>query len=168
MMVALTSILLAFTLLLQTGVDAARAEVLGPQTICFRYSSFALDAGERIESEQMGIHGVVVRIEGPSGSYQVSENEAYRTPTRLGTRVYREGDTSIFRSRARPYSYAFVAPSEFSPEQPTMIAIISGDVLSGGRRDASFYRRLTVADPSRIRCDHSYLYGFDAVLGNVR
>ncbi len=167
-MVAVPSILLAFTLFLQTGVDAPRAEVRGPKTICFRYSSFALDAGERIEGEQMGIHGVVVRIEGPSGSYQVSENEAYRTPARLGTRVYREGEVSIFRSRARPYSYAFVSPTASSPDQPRMIAIISGDALSGGRSDASFYRRLTVADPSRIRCDHSYLYGFDAMLGNVR
>ena len=167
-MVTLTSILVAVTLLSQTGVDVPRAEVRGPKTICFRYSSFALIAGERIETEQMGIHGVVVRIEGPSGSYQVSENEAYRTPARLGTRVYREGDTSIFRSRARPYRYAFVAPTEFSPDQPRMIAIISGDALSGGRSDASFYRRLTVADPSGIRCDHSYLYGFDTVLGNVR
>ncbi|HWQ86172.1 hypothetical protein [Brevundimonas sp.] len=167
-MVAAIPILLAFTLLLQTGVDAPRAEVRGPKTICFRYSSFALDAGERIESEQMGLHGVVVRIEGPSGSYQVSENEAYRTPARPGTRVYQEGDTSIFRSRARPFSYAFFAPTGFSPDRPRMIAVISGAVLSGGRGDASFYRRLTIADPSRMRCDHSYLYGFDAVLGNVR
>jgi hypothetical protein len=167
-MVALTSMLLAFTLLLQTRVDAPRAEVRGPKTICFRHSSFALNAGERIEGEQVGTHGVVVRIEGPSGSYQVSENEIYRTPARLGTRVYREGDVSIFRSRAGPYSYAFVAPTEFSPDQPRILAIISGEALSGGRSDASFYRRLIVADPSRIRCDHSYLYGFDAVLGNVR
>lgn len=167
-MVAIPSMLLAFTVLLQTGAAAPRAEVLGPKTVCFRYSGFALDAGERIVGEQVGIHGVVVRIEGPSGSYQVSENEAYRTPARLGTRVYREGDVSIFRSRARPYSYAFVAPTEFSPDQPRMIAIISGDALSGSRSDASFYRRLTVADPSRLRCDRSYLYGFDAVLGNVR
>ena len=167
-MITVTSIFLAFNLLLQTGGDVPRAEVRGPKTICFRYSSFALDAGERIESEQMGIHGVSVRIEGPSGSYQISENEIYRTPARLGTRVYREGETSIFRSQARPYRYAFVAPTEFWPDQPRMIAVISGDVLSGGRGDASVYRRLTITDPSRIRCDHSYLYGFDAVLGNVR
>ena len=167
-MVTVPSILLAFTLLLQTGVDAPRAEVSGPKTVCFRYSSFALKAGERIVREQVGIHGVVVRIEGPFGSYQVSENEAYRTPARLGTRVSREGDTSIFRSRARPYSYAFVAPTEFSPDQPTMIGVISGDALSGRTNDASIYRRLTIGDPSRVRCNHSYLYGFDAVLGNVR
>lgn len=167
-MVAVPSILLALTLLLQAGVDAPLAEVLGPKTVCFRYSSFALNAGERIVGEQVGIHGVVVRIEGPSGSYQVSENEAYRTPARLGTRVYREGDTSVFRSRARPYSYAFVAPTEFSPDQPRMIAVISGYALSGRRNDASFYGRLTIGAPARVRCDHSYRYGFDAVLGDVR
>lgn len=167
-MIDLTSISLAFALLLQTGVDAPPAEVRGPKTICFGYSSFALIAGERSELEHVGIHGVVVRIEGPYGSYQVAENEIYRTPARFGTRVYREGDVSVFRSRVRPYSYAFVVPSRVSPDQPRMIAIISGDALSGGRSDASIYRRLTVADPSRIRCDHSYLYGFDVVLGNVR
>ena len=167
-MVASTSILLALSLLLQTGVDAPRSEVRGPKTLCFRYSSFALNTGERIESEQMGIHGVLVRIEGPSGSYQVSENEAYRTPVRLGTRVHQEGGVSIFRSRARPYSYAFVAPTEFSPDQPRMIAVISGYALSGRRNDASLYGRLTIGDPARVRCDHSYRYGFDAVLGNVR
>lgn len=167
-MIALTSILVAVTLLSQTGLVTPRAEVRGPKTVCFRYSSFALIAGERIEREQLGIHGVVVRIEGPSGAYQVSENEAYRMPAGLGTRVYREGDVSIFRSRVRPYSYAFVSPTEFSPDQPRMIAIISGDALSGTRSDAAFYRRLTVADPSRIRCDYSYLYGFDAMVGNAR
>lgn len=160
--------LLAFTLLSQAGVDAPRADVRGPKTICFRYSSFALDAGERIKGEQIGLHGVVVRIEGPSGSYQVSENEAYRTPARLGTKVYREGDVSIFRSRTRPYRYAIVAPTEFSPDRSRMIATISGDALAGDRSDASLYRRLTVADPSFKSCDHTYRYGLGVVLGNVR
>lgn len=163
-----TPFILALAALLQTGVIAPQAEVIGPKTICFAHSSFALNAGERVESEQIGAHGVSLRIQGPSGFYEITENEAMRMPARLGRKVHQSGDTSIFRSRSRPVSYAFIAPTTSSRSEPRMIAFISGEVLSGGANDALIYRRLTVADPSLTRCDHTYRYGFDAMLGGVR
>lgn len=163
-MIAVAPILLAFTLLSQTGEAASDDDVRGPKTLCFGLSSFALEAGERITGGEIGLHRVVVRIEGPSGSFQVSESEIYRTPERFGRSVHQGEDVSVFRLNVRPYSYAFVVPRGDSG-RPRMVAILSGEVLTGGRGDASFYRRLTVGDPSELRCDHSYRYGWDVVLG---
>lgn len=47
-----------------------------------------------------------------------------------------------------------------------MIAVISGDALTGGTGDVSVYRRLAIGDTSSVHCDQSYLYGFEALLGD--
>ena len=133
--------------------------------ICFRYSRFALNEGERIVDYQIGIHGVTIHVDGPAGPYRVAENEIYRTPARPGMRVHQENGASVFRSRGRPVSYVFLARTPFSPNRDRMIAVISGDALSGGIGDGSIYRRLAIGDSSSVRCDESYLYGFDAMLG---
>lgn len=164
----LTPLTLALAALFQTGFVAPQAEVVGPKIICFAYSSFALNAGERVVSEQIGAHGISLRIQGRSGFYEITENEVMRMPARLGRKVHQSGDTSIFRSRSRPFSYAFVVPTASSRSEPRMVAFISGEVLSGGADDASIYRRFTVADSSLTRCDHTYRYGFDAMLGGAR
>jgi hypothetical protein len=159
--------ILALITLFQSGVGP-QAEVRGPATICFAYSSFTLNAGEYVESEQISAHGVRLRIQGPSGFYDIQENDVIRPSRPLGTKVYQVGNTSVFRSRHRPFRYAFVAPTAYSPTEPRMIASISGEALTGARNDASFYRRLTIADPSRTRCDHTYRSGLDALRDGVR
>lgn len=135
--------------------------------ICFRYSRFALNEGERIVDYQIRIHGVTIHVDGPAGPYRVAENEIFRTPARPGLRVHQENGASVFRSRGRPTSYVFLARTPFSPNRDRMIAVISGDALSGGIGDGSVYRRLAIGDSSSVHCDQSYLYGLEALLGDV-
>ncbi len=163
-MVAVGTLVLAIGWMAQAEAVAPVGSLDGPKAVCFGMSSFALAAGERLELEYLGIHNVEVRVTGPSGTYTIRESEIFAIPRRPGTRVHREGDVSIFRSRTRPYSYAVMAPTAFSPDQPQMIAVIAGDAFTGRRQDASVYRRLTVGDPARLRCDYTFAYGWSAIL----
>lgn len=159
---------LAMVALLFQAADAPRSQELqGPMMVCFRYSAFSLNADERMVVTQLGLHGVSVEVDGPTGSYRVSENEIYRTPAHPGTRVHQENGATVFRSFRRPVSYAFLSRTALSSDRPRMIAVIAGDALTGGAGDASIYRRLKVGDPSQMRCDHRYGYGWSAVLGHI-
>lgn len=158
--------LVAF-LLAQPPIDVQDAHLpVGPAVLCFQRSSFTLAEGERVVDDQGGgLHGVRLEIAGPRGRYRVLENEIMRMPTALGRRVHSDSHGTVYRSPRRPISYAFVARTDFSPSRNRMIAVLSGEALTGRSEDRHIYRRLTLGDPSVKTCDHRYAYGWSALTG---
>jgi len=140
----------------------------GPGVVCFGYSRFSLLEGERITAYQMGLHGVRVSVEGPGGSYQISENEIYRTPNHLGRRVQRDSTQSIYRATSQGETrYAVMARPSFSPDRDVMLLTLSGEAFTGRTNDAAIYSRLTVTDSTGVRCDYGFRYGWDAMFEEV-
>jgi hypothetical protein len=149
-------------LTLATGTP--EVDVVGPMTLCFRYSSFMLGDGESVEEVQMGIHGLEVAIASPPGRYEVHENEILASPRPLGRRVLRTETASVYRLLEPSVSYAILARPEFSRDRDVMLLVLTGDALEGNDADARIYARVTVGDPTSMHCDRRYLYGWDAVL----
>jgi len=147
----------------QSGVDGTAATMQGPAKICFHDSSFNLEAGERIIDVETGFHGVALSIEDPTGTYRISENEIWRTPTRLGQRVHRSAESSIYRRRQGTVSYLYLARTAASPDRDHMVAIMSGDALRGRNDDAALYGRLHIGDPSQLKCDYRFRHEADGI-----
>lgn len=151
-------------LMLAAG-QAPAADLAGPATICFRYSSFRLVAGERLEHVSMGIHGLRAGITGLRGGYEVLEGEIMRAFSEDDrVRVLRTGGFSIYRSGSPP-SYAVMTRPAFSPDRDVMLVALAGAALDGSEEDAEIYSRVAVGDPATVQCDRRYLYGWDLMLG---
>ena len=160
-----STLILGFALFGQdTNSASSDTLIQGPSVVCFGYSRFSLIEGERITEYQMGMHGVLVSVDGPEGSYQISENEIYRTPNHLGRRVQRDSTTSIYRaSKQGKPRYAVMARPSFSPDREVMLLTLSGEAFSGRADDVAIYSRITVSDSADVRCDFSFRSGWDAM-----
>ncbi|WOB78348.1 hypothetical protein [Brevundimonas nasdae] len=159
---------IALTLALATGAaggfDTPHREIIGPKTLCFKYSSLQLVEGERVADVRVGLEGMGIEVEGPQGRYSVQESEIFARPATLGRRVNRNEGTNYYRS-GNPVSYAIAGRTSYSPDRDTLVVRMSGPALAGRTTDAEIYRRVTVADPASLRCDNRYLYGWDIALG---
>lgn len=144
--------------------DTPEPNIVGPKLLCFKYSSFQLLEGERVTEAPIGLEGMAVVIDGQSGAYEIRESELFGRPARIGTRVARNAGTAYFR-RSGPIRYAVAGRTGYSLDRDALVLWISGDALNGQRADAAIYRRVAVGDPSQLRCDFRYLYGWDVALG---
>ena len=154
-------------LVLATGsagrADAPEHEIIGPKTLCFKYSSFQLTEGERVADVRIGLEGMGIDVEGLRGRYSVRESEIFARPASLGRLVSRRDNTNYFRSD-RPARYAITGRTSYSLNRDTLVLWVSGFALTGRRADATIYNRVTVGDPASLRCDMRYLYGWDTAL----
>ena len=160
--------IIALTLALATGsaggLDAPEREIIGPRTLCFKYSSFQLVEGERVADVRIGLEGMGIEVEGPQGRYSVRESEIFARPATLGRRVNRNEGTSYYRS-GNPVRSAIIGRTSYSPDRDTLVLWVSGSALTGRTADATIYSRVTVGDPASLLCDNRYLYGWDIALG---
>ncbi len=162
------TLLAALTIALATGssawLDTPEPETIGPKLLCFKYSSFQLLEGERVTDVRIGIHAMVIEVDGPAGRYTVAESDNFRRPASLGTWVARSGGTTYHRS-GNPPSYAVTGRTSYSTERDVLVLWVSGSALNGRRTDAAVFTRVMVGDPAPLPCDYRYLYGFDVFLG---
>ena len=157
--------LIVLTLALATGAqDAPQPPILGPKRLCFKYSSFLLEANERVTEVQMGLEGMGIEVEGPLGRFTVRESEIFAKPENLGERVSRNQDTSYYLN-GKPLSYAVRGRTSYSPDRETLVLWLSGPALTGQATDMTIYNRIAVGDPASLPCDKRYLYGWDIILG---
>ncbi|MDP3802349.1 MAG: hypothetical protein Q8Q71_09215 [Brevundimonas sp.] len=144
--------------------DPPTPDIVGPRQLCFKYSSFLLNEGERVVDVRMGLEGMGIEVAGPRGSYSIRESEIF-APASLGRRTQRMGGTSYYRLRG-PLRYAVTGRTDYSPARDTLVLWLSGSAFTGQPDDASIYTRVTIADPAPLHCDHRYLYGWDVALDN--
>jgi hypothetical protein len=147
----------------------ARAEPLdepavGPMQVCFKYSAFSLDEGERITFFKGGAEGMSVTIEGPAGAYRVGESEIFATP-RLGRLVSDHDGTRVYRMRGHAREYLVRGVTDFSNGEDTTVVRLESEALTGTSRDGQIYRRFKVTNPSALRCQRTFTYSWDAILG---
>ena len=159
------SLLTMLALSLDPQVRPPDTSVTGPAALCFHHSRFILDESERVAEVRMGVHGAVVDVDGPAGRYEVSENEIYALPARRGAVVFRDEAVTIRRFRREGVSYGFFTRPSFSPGRDVMLALVSGEALTGRASDAAVYRRFVMGTPVPEACDHRYLYGWGVMLG---
>lgn len=69
---------IALTLALATGasdgLDTPHREIIGPKTLCLKYSSLQLVEGERVADVRIGLEGMGIEIEGP---YAIAGRTSY-------------------------------------------------------------------------------------------
>lgn len=156
----------AFWMVLSATANAEPLDdpVVGPTQVCFKYSAFSLDDGERIVGFEGGAEGMAVTVEGPAGAYRIGESEIFATP-RLGRVVSDRDGTRVYRLRGRAREYAIRGTTSFSDGEDRTVIRLEGEALTGTSRDAQIYRRFTITDPSALHCPRTFTYSWDAMLG---
>jgi hypothetical protein len=138
--------------------------VMGPKTVCLKYSSFQLAEGESIRGFGGGIETMVLEIVGPSGSYTLAESEIWRDGAR-NRRVASYGRTSVYSVRdGHAVRYAIYGPASFANGSERLLVRLESDRFDGTRTDAAVYRRVTVGDPAQLHCQQRFHYGWEDML----
>ena len=79
---SLAAIVAIALLTLGAPSQAERLEnpVLGPKQLCFKYSAFALNAGERVNDFSGSMEGMSITVKSPAGRYEIAESEIFSPP----------------------------------------------------------------------------------------
>lgn len=130
--------------------------------LCSRLSTFELEADEQIVGVLAGGHAMRVTIRAPHGTYAWDESEVLAAEAR-GARLYTRNRTFVRRLTADQVdgeiSYGIFGPVSFYGGQNRLVARLSGDALSGGRRDRAIYRRIEVRNSAGLPCNRTIIYG---------
>jgi len=144
--------------------DSALPPVMGPKKVCLKYSSFDLLEGEQVAASAGGVEGVSLQIRGRAGRFSVGESEISGGPESSGTLVAAAAGTKVYRMTAdHRVSYMLYGHAGPFSERDIPIVILSGPAFTGGKADAGIYGRFQISDPKDVKCDHSYVYGWEYV-----
>ena len=134
-----------------------KTPVVGPQLLCFKYSTFSLLDGERVTDFSGGAEAMTLAIGGPSGAYTVSESGIFaaRGARRL---ELSSAKTNVYRFFEGGPRYGVYGPTSFSDGEDRPIIWLSGAALKGTAADAAIFSRVEVRDPKSVKCDQSFSY----------
>ncbi len=149
--------------LVQVAQASAASE--NQKLICFKYSSFRLAPGEATDGHGAGAEAITVSISGPSGEYEIGESEIFRRDQK-GKQVYEGNGVRVHRMNGDPIAYMAYGKAFGSEDVP--IFMLNGSALSGDERDAAIYSRIAISDPSRLKCDETYNYSWEEILGGSK
>ena len=133
--------------------------VRGPTLICFKYSTFALEADEEIVDFTGGLEEMAIELRSPAGVLTIDEGEILAARG-VGRPLWSENGTSVFRLRHRG-EYTIVGRPFFAPDRDTTLVVLKGTMLTGRAADAQIYRRFRVVDTHTQSCTHTYTYGWE-------
>jgi len=141
--------------------DPLDKPVEGPKLVCFKYSTFMLDEGERITDFSGSPEAMSITVNGPKSSFQIGESEIFASPKGGKRLVLSKEGTTVYRVLDHGGRYAVFGRSTFSTEKDRLIIWLSGKALKGRKDDASVYGRLLVRDPATLKCDQTFTYAWD-------
>jgi len=155
-----------FLAMLMVGSANANAEPLdkpvsGPKLICFKYSTFFLLEGERITDLSGSAEGISLKVESPSGSFEIDESEIFSPVVGAKRIVASSNKTSVYRVSDGGGRYAIYGPTSFSDGRDRLVIWLSGAALRGNRGDASVYGRFQVRDTAGLGCEHTFTYSWE-------
>jgi hypothetical protein len=131
----------------------------GPKQLCFKYSIFSLNAGERVTDFSGSMEGLEVKIKGSSGTYEIAESEIFAPPKGEKTLVYSRARTKVYRVPGHGRQYEIEGPTSFSQGKDWPLIWLSGNALRSLKRDVGIFGRLEVRDPKPVKCEQTFTYG---------
>jgi len=140
--------------------DPLDRPVEGPKLVCFKYSTFMLEEGERITDFSGSPEGMSITINGPADSFQIGESEIFAPPKGEKRLVSSKEGTTVYRLLGHGGRYALFGRPSFSPEKDRLVIWLSGKALKGTKDDARVYSRLLVRDPATFKCDQTFTYSW--------
>lgn len=135
--------------------------VVGPELICFKYSTFSLAEGESITDFSGSMEGMQVTVSSRRGDFRIGESEIFAELDNLGRPVFSKGEMSIYRLKSPRNGYAVYAPTRSSSGERILLARFSGSRLKGKFSDKAIYSRFEVRDPAGLQCKHTFTYSWD-------
>jgi len=135
--------------------------VEGPKLICFKYSTFMLEEGERVSDFSGSPEAMSITVNGSARSFQIGESEIFASPKSGRRLVSSKAGTTVYRVSDHGGRYAVFGRTSFSPEKDRLVIWLSGEALKGRKGDANVYRRLVVRDPKPLKCDQTFTYSWD-------
>jgi hypothetical protein len=145
--------------------DSPASPVVGPSSLCFKYSRFDLVEGESAADFGAGTETMSLKVTARTGSFRIGESEIYVQPRRRGRLVFSAEGTSIYRTeQGSDVGYAVYGHADFLGDGDRHIVSLSGPSFTGGKGDAAIYRRVRIGDFSATKCGMRYLYGWDVIL----
>ena len=137
-----------------------KSPVVGPMLLCFKYSTFNLQAGERVADFSGGFERMSLTIDGPSSVYTIAESEIFAPIRRAHRPVFSSDTTHVFRALGGPPKYAIYGRPSFSPDQDRLVIWLSGPTLTGSKKDAAIYGRFDVRSIDPDKCGHGFTYSW--------
>lgn len=158
---------LALTFLLT--LVSQNAPVAGPGQLCLKYSSFVLAPGEQVAKRAIGIEGMQLEIDGPSGRYTIVEGELMGGPKSRDRRVQTRPDAQIYALDAGGYAFRGTLPFSLHGQplaEPVdqFYVSIRGRALDRHESARLILSRLTLGTPKTADCLMRYQYGWEFFL----
>jgi hypothetical protein len=139
--------------------------VLGPKLVCFKYSTFLLDQGEKIIEFSGSTEAMSVTVEGASGTLRIGESEIFAAVRGQKRLVASRGQTKIYRVTSERRRYAIYGPTNSSEGKDQLVIWLSGDSLRGNSSDRAVLDRFEIRDPASVRCEQTFTYSWDLIFG---
>lgn len=140
--------------------DPLERPVGGPKLVCFKYSTFLLEEGERITDFSGSPEAMSVTVDGPANNFRIGESEIFAPPKGEKRLVSSKDGTTVYRVSDHGGRYAVFGRTSFSTENARLVIWLSGKALKGTKDDASVYDRLVVRDPAKLKCDQTFTYSW--------
>ena len=140
--------------------DPLDKPVTGPLLVCFKYSTFMLEEGERISDFSGSPEAMSIMVDGPTSSYEIGESEIFASPKGKKRFVASKDGTAVYRVSDHGGRYAIFGRTTFSKDKDRLVIWLSGKGLDGKKSDASVYNRFEVRDPAGIKCDRTFTYSW--------
>jgi hypothetical protein len=148
-----------------TQAEPLHEPVLGPKLVCFKYSTFLLGEGEKIIEFTGSPEGMSVTVEGATGTFRIGESEIFAPVKGHKRLVASRGQTKIYRVPSGGGRYAIYGPTTFSDGKDQLVIWLSGDNLRGKSSDRATLDRFEIRDPASVRCEQTFTYSWDFILG---
>jgi len=145
---------------IRAEADPLEKPVVGPMIVCFKYSAFALAAGERITDFSSSPEGMRIAVDGPRGRFSIVESEIFARLRGGRALVKKDGQISVFKVEGRPRRYAIFGPTKFSNGADSPIVLLEGDALRGDAEAVNLFDRVEIRDPSSEHCGQTFTYGW--------
>jgi hypothetical protein len=133
--------------------------VVGPKLLCFKYSVFVLNAGERVIDFSGSMEGMSIRIKSFAGSYEIAESEIFAPLPEKKHLVSVTGKTSVYRIAGQSRRYTIFGPTSFSQGQYAPLIWLSGSALRSPTKARQIFGRVEVRDPRLAKCEQTFTYG---------
>ena len=139
----------------------------GPGRVCLREASIEIAKDEVAYLKYSGIHFQTVEIEGPKGSRELKEGEAWAKPKKQTSLFAKNSDMSIFEvGDDTEFRYLIYAKNRYSDGKQVPLIWVDGSALKGDETDKALVSRLNIGSLPFKQCGIQYNYGWGVLMGD--
>ena len=137
----------------------------GPARVCIRQTSVEVDRGETAYLAYLGIHHGSIRVDGPRGSFELTDGEAWAVRRNRAELVPdRQGRAVERHYSRRKLAYWIYAPGALPGVNAPRIMLEGKAIGRSAARDAAILNRIVINRDEPTGCRRHFDYGWEIVI----